>query len=333
MTNQYFVRAALFFSSLWGLSVADNESVVLQRLRQKFSDWKPEAVVDVGANVGKWTETALKSNYFDLDTPVFMVEATEKHRGSLTTVREAFPNVDFRIAVLTATDNETVQFFQGKNTGNSIFRENSIHYANDVPVERQSVSLDTAVAESHLKDKRVDYLKLDVQGAELLVLQGATKILQQVTFVQLEVSLTEYNAGGACSYDIDEYLRKRGFFLYDLGEQFRNFDAFGSTGIGQMDVLYMRPGAANVPEKLRNVQFCGASRATNATQTASAEQASVDILSLTSSMLEAPCLLWESNALEMQQQIILLLIVFVCGYVLGSWRALSSGGRKAFPRS
>ena len=80
--------------------------------------------------------------------------------------------------------------------------------------------------------EHIDYLKLDVQGGEFMVLAGAAETLSKATFVQLEVSFVEYNKGGACWYEVDKLLRKHGFYLYDFCDSVRNGGAFHTIGVG-----------------------------------------------------------------------------------------------------
>mmetsp|Transcript_4024 Transcript_4024/g.10202 ORF Transcript_4024/g.10202 Transcript_4024/m.10202 type:complete len:222 (+) Transcript_4024:287-952(+) len=155
-------------------------------------------------------------------------------------------------------DGESVQFYGGGNTGNSMFRELSHHYDNIKPDTRTTSKLDTLV--THME--HIDYLKMDVQGAELMLLQGATETLKRVTFVQMEVSVVEYNRGGACWFDLDAFMRQHGFYFYDSADYLRIPNAFHSKGIGQFDVLYVRPTSSNMPKWLQdaNVSFCGSNR-------------------------------------------------------------------------
>ena len=56
-----------------------------------------------------------------------------------------------------------------------------------------------------------DLLVIDVQGAELLVLRGATKLLATAKAVVVEVSKFPYYEGGALQPEIRDFLRNRGF--------------------------------------------------------------------------------------------------------------------------
>jgi len=193
-------------------------------------------------------------------------------------------NAEHQINVLTEKTGDTVEFFQDGDTGNSIFREDSQHYATSKSVQRKTITLDDAVQASFLKgnkhrigggdkkeeakntsistDSVVDFIKIDVQGAELIVLEGGPKTLAEASFVQLESGATEYNPGGSCFYEVDEFLRSHGFYLYDITDVDRNPAAFKTHGMGQWDSLYVRPLSDRLPEKFKELKgtYCGMGR-------------------------------------------------------------------------
>jgi FkbM family methyltransferase len=64
----------------------------------------------------------------------------------------------------------------------------------------------------------IDILKLDTQGSELGVLQGAGPLLDTIRFLQIEVEFNPMYTGQPLFGDVDRYLRERGFVLWRLGE-------------------------------------------------------------------------------------------------------------------
>ncbi len=64
--------------------------------------------------------------------------------------------------------------------------------------------------------RRTDFLKLDVQGAELDILAHATETLQHVGMIQTEVCFLPLYENQPLFADIDTFLRARGFELYTL---------------------------------------------------------------------------------------------------------------------
>jgi FkbM family methyltransferase len=213
------------------IAAAEPGLVTMLRKVKARTGWEANGIVDVGANQGEWSRAARE---LFPGSKLLMLEATPKHQAALQTVATEIGAAEFQIAVITNQDGQTVQYFQGKNTGNSMFRERSNFYANDKPVEHVSKTVDTLVKQSFLRDEVVDVIKADVQGAELLVLQGATSVLQQATFVYLEASTVEYNEGAPCFYEVDAFLRSQGYFLYDVALLSYN-DAFRTFGLGQYD--------------------------------------------------------------------------------------------------
>jgi hypothetical protein len=84
------------------------------------------------------------------------------------------------------------------------------------------------------------FLKVDVQGYELEVLQGAVESLADVLAVECELSLAPLYEGQALFADLVEWLRAPGFVL--VGLESVHFDA-RSGELLQVNGLFTRPGA------------------------------------------------------------------------------------------
>jgi len=81
----------------------------------------------------------------------------------------------------------------GDVTGASLYVENTTHYAGPNLQVREiaTVRLDTLAAREQLPAP--DLVKIDVQGAELEVLAGASATLAGASVLVVEVSLVDYN--------------------------------------------------------------------------------------------------------------------------------------------
>jgi FkbM family methyltransferase len=230
------------------------ETILTTKIKGRHPEFQPLAIVDVGANKGEWS-TAVRSTF--PDAKFFMLEATSNKDSVLHNVAGQLGNAEYRIAVMSETAGQKVNFYEGGDTGNSMFQENTHFYANDVPVERITSTLDEEIERSFVKMEEVDIIKIDVQGAEVVVLKGGPKALSQATFVQLETGPISYNSGGACFHEVDELLRSHGFFWYDLGDLAYNRNLFQTPGLGQFDVLYVKPSSPKLPDALKSTRFCG----------------------------------------------------------------------------
>src|SRR5262249_17838698 len=62
----------------------------------------------------------------------------------------------------------------------------------------------------------IDFIKLNVQGAELEILKGAERALESVTGLQVEMSFVESYLGRPFFADIDIFLRKQSFSFFDF---------------------------------------------------------------------------------------------------------------------
>jgi hypothetical protein len=93
-----------------------------------------------------------------------------------------------------------------------------------------------------------DFLKVDVQGDELLVLQGALERLRDVLVVHTEVEFLPLYKNQPLFADVDSFLRARGFAFHTMipfGRTFKPMvvDNDGSAWVRQIvwaDAVYVR---------------------------------------------------------------------------------------------
>ena len=178
-------------------------------LRDVFN-FNPKVIYDIGAHEGTWTaevkpifpnsvyvqfEADLDKKYFLSEYPSFF---------------EVFGNEDGKL----------VDYYKTKfqyTTGNSIFLENSKHYdvnSTCIIEKRTMKRIDTVVAEQSLH--LPDFIKIDTQGSELLILEGAPKCMANAEVILLEVSLHEYNKGSPLLAEVVAFMNERGFILFDM---------------------------------------------------------------------------------------------------------------------
>jgi FkbM family methyltransferase len=81
--------------------------------------------------------------------------------------------------------------------------------------EAQADTLDDHLQSHGLTD--VDFVKVDTQGSELLVLEGGSRVLQSSVFgVEVEVEFAPVYKEQPLFADVDRFLRGLGFMLFDL---------------------------------------------------------------------------------------------------------------------
>ena len=172
-----------------------------------------EVVVDVGANSGLYTCLgAAKGKQVVAIEPVpanLQILFKNLELNGFTDKAEVFPvAVSDRIGVLP---------MYGRGQGASLVRgwgQGSIHECFIVPVN----TLDRLLGERFANQSV--FLKIDVEGVEWAVLQGADKLLRRCTGILLELSLTHNHVDGVNKHFLDtfEYLWSRGFEAYTIAE-------------------------------------------------------------------------------------------------------------------
>jgi FkbM family methyltransferase len=156
-------------------------------------------VYDIGANRGRWSRDMRR---LLPHASFFLFEANDKHRSKLAS--RGFP---FFICVLGARE-ETRPFYSIGGTGDSLYREKTSHY-----LEAEYREVKTRSLTSLAKDESLpapNFIKLDVQGAELDILEGARDILESCHLIYMECPVMEYNLGAP---RFDAYIQ----FMSDLG--------------------------------------------------------------------------------------------------------------------
>mmetsp|Transcript_25697 Transcript_25697/g.43052 ORF Transcript_25697/g.43052 Transcript_25697/m.43052 type:complete len:240 (+) Transcript_25697:358-1077(+) len=183
----------------------------LERLlaKTKFHANPPKMILDVGANAGTWT-TEIRAIF--PSAQFFMVEAASKHDRTLRQV-----GAPYAFAVLGDAEKEVDFYEQKTSTGNSLFREVSTAFAKVAPTKRRMRTLDNLLAENNVTGP-YGLLKIDTQGAEILVLKGADRTLSLTKLILLELSIIEFNKGAPRAAEVVAFLAARGFAPYDITE-------------------------------------------------------------------------------------------------------------------
>lgn len=93
------------------------------------------------------------------------------------------------------------------------------------------------VAANLLRGRERTFLKIDVQGYELEVLQGATELLTRIVGTQLELSFVPLYEGQALFWDLVDLMRKEGFDIWGI---LPGLVDNGSGRLLQTDVIFFR---------------------------------------------------------------------------------------------
>ncbi len=181
---------------------------MLQRLKARGIE--PSGFIDVGAHFGE-TKGIINAVYPYKRGVSF--EANPHCENALKV-----SGAEYLICLLGDENKEKVEFFLNPNdltsTGCSIYKEKGEFFANATVAELPMYRLDAVVP----VEAKLDFLKMDVQGAELKVLDGATQLLPTIKWIYLEVSFVECNEGAPLFDHVFDYLRRLGYRISDIAD-------------------------------------------------------------------------------------------------------------------
>jgi FkbM family methyltransferase len=120
-------------------------------------------------------------------------------------------------AVITDQDDKQVIFNVSNNVESSSILEFGTHskehpyvyYTDKFMCE--TITIDTFVKKNNIDISKLDFWNIDIQGAELMALKGASESLKYTKAIYLEVNIDEVYKGCGKMNEIDEYLSKYGF--------------------------------------------------------------------------------------------------------------------------
>ena len=177
----------------------------------KENGFSPAAIIDCGAYIGEWTRM-IKNIY--PSSKVLMIEANPEKEINLQAVQGEYPQtVDYAVSLLGAENRTNVKFYK-MESGSSILEEQSSAPRDILLLPMKT--LDEIADEKGFSDAA--FIKIDVQGYEIEVLKGATKILKRAELVLLEVSFIQYNKGSPLIGDVVNFMSDHGFAVYDIGD-------------------------------------------------------------------------------------------------------------------
>ena len=170
----------------------------------------PRTIAHVGAHLGQELDSyrSLKPNRILYFEPIPDVCASLREKAA--SAREVSI---FNVAISDANGTATFRVYAGSKQSSSLFvrRRAAIDQTDlEREIEVPTRTLDTILAEHGLSSD-VNVLVSDTQGAELLVLRGATTTLKTVDILEIELSYLNVYIDGANGNAVQELVSQKGF--------------------------------------------------------------------------------------------------------------------------
>jgi FkbM family methyltransferase len=210
----------------------------LELLRREFGV-VPRGIIHVGASIGQEIPDYKRSGA----RPIVPIEPLPQPFAKMMKVIGGEPGIFPLRECVSSENGRKVTFHVASNGGRSssyLAPTGHMRVSPEVTfdpaqaVELTTTTLDTAIrtaSERHGFDRLgLDYLGMDTQGSELDILRGAPETLASINFIFTEVSFGTLYAGSASFYELTDFLRQRGFDLYELH----------MLASGSGDALYVR---------------------------------------------------------------------------------------------
>lgn len=183
--------------------------IPLESLISKY-DLKVTGVLHVGGHHGEEAQAYNKVGF----GPVYWVEAELKSFQVLQRNIRRYGN-QFAINAVVTDEEKEVTFHHANNGQSSSLLEFGTHSKEHPDVVfTGSTTYDATTIHNLFEEGLIgecNFMNLDIQGAELLALQGAGDYLDSVDYIYSEVNQKELYKGCVQLPELDRWLRDRGF--------------------------------------------------------------------------------------------------------------------------
>ena len=213
----------------------------LRRAHRLFRDFPAgdyRNILDLGAHQGSFTDLVLP--YFKPDR-VWMVEADPEYSAALGARYAANPVVSVVSCAISNAAGHVELRINSHRDSSSILPIEAVSektfgltMTETATVKVPACSLDELFARERID--LINLMKVDIQGAERLMVEGGASALARVELLYIELSYERFYAGAPLAHEMEDLLWQRGFRLRSLHES-----RLGATGaLAYTNALFLR---------------------------------------------------------------------------------------------
>ncbi len=210
------------------------------RLFRGFPAGEYRNILDLGAHEGSFTDLVLP--YFKPDR-IWLVEADPDYSAVLQARYAANPAVTVIPCAISNASGHVELRINSHRDSSSILPIESVSektfglkMTEMATVKVPACTLDELFERERIT--RIDLMKVDIQGAERLMIEGGVQALACVELLYIELSYERFYAGAPLAHEMEDLLAQHGFRLRSLHES-----RLGSNGaLAYTNALFLRAG-------------------------------------------------------------------------------------------
>ncbi len=208
-----------------GLAITSSrlELAPTRQLALAIQHFDISAVLDIGANSGQFAQELLKAGY---SGDIWSVEPLPDAHKHLRTNAESHPNLHVMDPVALGSEEGTIEIvISGNSYSSSVLEMTDRHIAaapHSAPVNKievKQMTLDSLFSNKNWAGKNL-LLKIDTQGYEYAILQGAHESLRHTDLVLLELSLQSLYKDQMLWLELINYMQQQGFEVWSIQPEF-----------------------------------------------------------------------------------------------------------------
>ena len=189
------------------------------RIRKLLDYHQIDLVLDVGANTGQYFKFLRGAGYygrvvsFEPLSSAYsqLIKMSKKDPTWEIATRTAIGNLEGEISINIASNSQSSSLLQMLDRHKETFPESAYVGSETVKITKLDY-----IAPHYVANNNRIFLKLDVQGYEQQVLEGAIGILPQVEGIQLEMSLVPLYEGELLLTEMLDYMKNLRYSLHSL---------------------------------------------------------------------------------------------------------------------